>query len=108
MNMNRFARSLMAREKSPEEYLMFIADVVERQLQEWGETYEVFVMKMHTYELIVKRGDERYYHVYLSEEEIYHLQQKEPYELDRFIWKELKKQGLPIIRGGGNYIDYVI
>lgn len=107
MNINRFARNLMAREKSPEEYLKFVADVIERQLQEWDETYEIFVMKMHTYELVVKRG-ETYYHVYLSEQEIHHLQQKEPYDLDRFIWRELKKQGLPIVRGEGNYIENVL
>ncbi|WP_062050456.1 hypothetical protein [Bacillus sp. JCM 19034] len=93
MNMNGFARKYMTKNKTHEEFLMHVADVIERQLREWDESCEVYVMKMNNYELVVKCNLE-YYHVLLSDKELITLQKQAPYELDRFIWRELRKKGL--------------
>jgi hypothetical protein len=37
MNMNGFARGYMAKNKTPEEFLMHVADVVERQNERMGQ-----------------------------------------------------------------------
>lgn len=108
MNINGPGRGYMARSKSGEEFLLHIAQVIELQLKEWSEDYEeVIVMKLADYELIV-RNKEDYYHVQLSPEEIESLQKKSPFSLDQKVWKELEQQGLPIVRGVGNYIDAVL
>ncbi len=65
------------------------------------------VMKLSKYELVVK-NTEHYYYVYITKDEINFLQQQSPYALDRKVWGELANQGLPIIRGKGNYINLVL
>lgn len=107
MNINGIARSYMARHQGGEEFIKHVADLMERQLKEWNEDYQVFLMKYSYYELSIK-NNERYYYVQLSEMELEMLKKKDPYALDRKLWKSLEEQGLPIQKGIGNYIDWVL
>lgn len=107
MNISGVARSYMSRHLGEEDFLIHVSKTVERQLQEWDENYEVIIMKFSNYEWNVKI-DERYYHIELSDEEVKELQHRDPYALDRKLWKELQEQGLKIVRGFGNYLDFVL
>ncbi|WP_019152509.1 hypothetical protein [Robertmurraya massiliosenegalensis] len=107
MNISGMARNYIAKYFSSEDFLVHVSKTVERQLQEWNTSYEVIVMKVENYHWNVKI-DERYYELHLTEEEIKVLQKRDPYALDRRIWKELKAQGLPIKYGDGNYLDLVL
>lgn len=86
---------------------MHVADVIERQLKEWSVVYEVMVMKLSDYKIVVKK-DNRYYELVISEKELDTLQATAPFALDRFVWKELEKQGIEIVRGYGDYIERVM
>ena len=107
MNVNRFARSIMAENYDGESFLLHVSAVIERQLKEWDETYDVIVMKLIDYEVVVKK-ENRYYELLLTEKALLSLQQKSPYALDRYLWLELEKQGLRIVRGNGDYIESVM
>ena len=80
--------------------------MIERQLKEWDEKYEVMVMKWIDYEFVVNHNDD-FYHLQLSDQDIHELQMKGPHALDQKIWLELEKQGLTIILGYGNYLDFI-
>ena len=107
MNINGFERRSMAKNLSPEEFLIHVANEMECQLQEWDSDNEVMVMKMGNYEFIVK-NKETYYSVFCTEEELKNLQKESPYSLDQKLWRELQKEGLKIIKGIGNYIEFVM
>lgn len=107
MNINGFARGFLAKNSSGEKFLESVARLVERQLKEWDEKYEVMVMKWVDYEFVVNHNDD-FYHLQLSEQDIHELQMKSPYALDRKIWQDLAKQGLTITLGYGNYLDFVL
>jgi hypothetical protein len=107
MHISEFIRGYMANNLGSEEFLKHVAGLIETQLQEWDPNYEVFVMKFAAYEVMVKNKT-IYYHVHLSEDEIETLQNQDPFELDRRIWRELEEQGLLIIKGKGNYIQMVL
>ena len=107
MNVNRFARSVMAKSYNSESFLVHVAEVMERQLKEWNEEYEVLVMKLVDYEVVVKK-ENRSYELLLAEKTLLSLQQKSSYALDRYLWLELEKQGLQIVRGNGDYIESVM
>lgn len=107
MNINGFARGYMANNHSAEEFIKHVLEEMEQQLLEWDHNYEVFLLKLSYYEIMVKKED-HYYNVKLSENEVVSLQKKGPFQLDRKVWKELEKQGLTIIKGHGNYIDTVL
>jgi hypothetical protein len=107
MNIRGYSRGVISRNLCAEKFLVHVAETIETQLKEWDENYEVWIMKFQEYALTVKKG-ELYYHLNLSEKEIDSLQKENPYSLDRKIWKELEKQGLPIIKGYGNYIDSIL
>jgi hypothetical protein len=96
----------MARNLGVEDFLIYVAKITEYQLKEWDGEYEVILMKIANYELIIKKN-EKDYHVNLSETELHSLQKKDPFALDRKIWRELERKGLPIMRGYGNYMDLV-
>jgi hypothetical protein len=107
MNINGFARGYMANNHSGEEFIKHVVEEIEQQLIEWDHNYEVFLLKLSYYEIMVKKED-HYYHVKLSENEVNSLQKRGPFQLDRKIWKELEMQGITIIKGHGNYIDTVL
>ncbi|KMM39176.1 hypothetical protein [Guptibacillus hwajinpoensis] len=107
MNSNGFARGLLAKHYNGEKFLLHVADVIERQLKEWSVVYEVMVMKLSDYKIVVKK-DNRYYELVISEKELDTLQATAPFALDRFVWKELEKQGIEIVRGYGDYIERVM
>ncbi|GHH99215.1 hypothetical protein [Neobacillus kokaensis] len=107
MNINGFARGLMARNCTEERFLIHVATCVEQQLQEWDAQFEVMVMKLKEYEIFVKYGDDDY-HLRISEEDVSTLQKTGPYHLDQKIWRELENQGLKILEGFGNYLDTVL
>ncbi len=107
MNINGLARTYIARHKSGEEFLKHVVGIIERQLKEWDDRYEVIVMQLVNYEMFVT-NEEQYYHVTIPEQEVHLFQKSGPFILDRKIWRELKKQGLPIVKGDGNYIDVVL
>jgi len=81
--------------------------MIEKQLQEWDPNFEVFLMKLSNYELMIKNG-EAYYYVELTEQELDFLQNKSPFSLDRKIWLELENQGIQIFKGFGDYLDKVL
>jgi hypothetical protein len=107
MNINGFARGYMANNHSTENFIKHVVEEIEQQLLEWDHNYEVFLLKLSYYEIMVKKEDD-YFHVKLSEKEVNSLQKRGPFQLDREIWKELEKQGVAIIKGHGNYIDTVL
>lgn len=110
MNINGLARGLMSSRKSGEEFYLHVVNCIEQQLKEWNEDYEeAIVMKLGNadYQLMI-RNKEQVYCVALSQQEIESLQKSSPYALDHILWRDLEKQGLPIIRGFGNYIDAVL
>ena len=90
----------MAKNSSSESFLKSVARMIERQLKEWDEKYEVMVMKGVDYEFVVNHNDD-FYHLQLSDQDIHELQMKSPHALDQKIWLELEKQGLTIILGYG-------
>ncbi|WP_273834201.1 hypothetical protein [Guptibacillus sedimenti] len=107
MNVNRFARSVMAKSYDGESFLLHVAEVMERQLKEWDAAYEVVVMKLIDYEVVIKK-ENRSYELLLTEKDLLLLQQTSPYALDRYLWQAFEKQGLPIVRGNGDYIESMI
>jgi hypothetical protein len=107
MDINGEIRRYMARNMSREEFIKYVATAIEHQLKEWDENYEVFLMKLKKYEFMISKG-EQYYDVKITENELDSLQKSSPIELDRKIWRELEKQGLPIVKGVGNYIETVL
>ncbi|WP_042355591.1 hypothetical protein [Bacillus rubiinfantis] len=107
MNINGLVRGQMARTYSEERFLLHVATCIEQQLQEWDARYEVIVMKLKDYELIVK-DSERDYQITIAEKDIAPLQQAGPYSLDQKCWKDLEAQGLPIVKGFGNYIEMIL
>lgn len=104
MNASGFLRGLMSKNLSGEDFIKHVAHSIEKQLQEWDEHYEVFLMKLADYEFMIKNKD-TYYHVQISQLELETLQNKSPFSLDKRIWLDLKDQGLPIIMGLGDYLD---
>jgi endo-beta-N-acetylglucosaminidase D len=96
----------MSKGLSGEEFIKHVAKIMEKQLKEWDDQYEVFLMKLVNYEFMIKNGN-TYYNVELSEHELQFLQNKSPFSVDRKVWTELQNQGLPIIIGVGDYLDKV-
>ncbi|GIN61790.1 hypothetical protein J27TS8_17830 [Robertmurraya siralis] len=106
MNISGAARSYMAKYFNEEDFLIHVSKTIERQLQEWDNSYKVMIMKLENY-LWTARNVDNDYELLLSEHEINVLQKKDPYALDREIWNELQKQGLMILNGYGNYLDQI-
>lgn len=106
MNVSGVIRGYMSKNMDVEQFIIHVATLMEKQLKEWDENYEVYVMKMANYELVVKNG-EKYYEVSLSEDEIKVLQNKSPFSLDKRLWTELEQQGLNLLWGYGDYLDKV-
>lgn len=106
MNVSAFIRDYMAKNHNAEDFLIHVAELMEKQLHEWDEKYEVFVMHLKNYEVTVKNG-EQYYHAALTDDEIVSLQKKDPFALDHHLWMEFKKKGLPVKNGEGNYLNEV-
>jgi hypothetical protein len=107
MNSIGFIRGYMSKNLNHEKFIHHVADIIEKQLQEWSPNYEVFLMKLTNYELMIKNG-ETYYHVEISEQELDFLQNQSPFSLDRKIWLELQRQGMQIFKGFGDYLDKVL
>jgi hypothetical protein len=107
MDINGEIRRYMARNMSREEFIKYVGTAIEHQLKEWDVNYEVFLLKLMKYEFMINNGDQ-YYHVKISENELDSLQKSSPFELDRKVWLELEKKGLPVIRGVGNYIETIL
>ncbi len=106
MNVSAFIRSYMAKNQTAEAFLLHVVELIERQLKEWDEQYEIFVMLLQDYEISVKNKD-NYYHTSISVEEIRALKKEDPFALDRQLWTELRKKGLPIKESKGNYLEHV-
>lgn len=107
MNVSGFIRRLMSRNLNEEEFVIKVSNTIEQQLKEWDGHYEVIVLKLKNYHWIIKRK-EVHYSMELTEREVQQLQRRSPFALDRKLWDELEKQGLPIFKGVGNYLDYVL
>jgi hypothetical protein len=107
MNINGLERRHNARKMKGDDFLKYVATEMENQLKEWDEEYEVMIMKLANYEFIVK-NKQRYYEVTLSEDKLTILQKEDPYAIDKKLWKKLQNKGLPIIKGKGNYMDFVL
>ncbi|WP_077213048.1 hypothetical protein [Bacillus dakarensis] len=107
MNINAQTREDIARSQSEQQFLIHVADQIQRQLKEWSSEYRVYLMKLTNYELTIGHK-ERFYQIEISEEELRLLQGCDPYALDRKIWNTLRSQGLSVQQGVGNYIDTVL
>lgn len=86
-----------------EEFLQHVGKMIERQLQEWDENYEVNIMKMENYLFVVKNRDKSYW-VEITEKELIELQNRSPYSLDYKIWTMLAVQGIEIKFHSGDYL----
>ncbi|RFB12697.1 hypothetical protein DZB84_18260 [Bacillus sp. HNG] len=106
MNTSGFLRGMMSKNMEGEKYLIHVATCVEQELQERDPDGKVIVMKLENYVLFVT-GKQDSYQLTITETELTTLQQRDPYALDRKIWRDLEQQGLQIIRGSGNYLEYV-
>lgn len=106
MNISGVIRGYMTKNMSVEEFIVHVATLMEKQLKEWDENFEVYVMKLADYEFVVKNNT-TYYGTDIPEEEIAALQNESPFALDKKLWTELEKQGLNILRGYGDYLDKV-
>lgn len=89
-----------------EDFLLYVAKTIEKQLKEWDMAYEVLVLKLKNYEIMVKNM-ETYYHSTVSEWELFQLQCQSPFAVDKKLWRDLMNDGLPIKKGTGNYLDLV-
>jgi hypothetical protein len=106
MNTTGFIRGYMSKNQTGEKFLQHVATCVERQLQEWDADYEVQVIKLANYEIVIK-NNQGIFNLTISQTELANLQSRSPYALDRFIWKELKEKGIKFEEYGGNYLSYV-
>lgn len=106
MNTSGVFRGYMSKSFSGEKFIQLIAVTIEKQLQDWDPKYEVFLMKLDNFELMIQNR-ETYYHVQLSEQELDQLQNKSPFSLERKIWLELQDQGLQILKRLGDYLEKV-
>jgi len=107
MNVSGMIRGYMSKNMDGEKFFIKEADIIEKQLQEWNPEYQVLLLKLKDYHFIVKKGDDSY-EVTITEQELAQLQDRSPFSLDRKIWLALQNQGLQIIKGYGNYIDYCL
>lgn len=107
MNINGMTRNYLSLNLGAEDFLQHVASTIELQLREWDEAYEVFVLKFTDYQLSVKHN-EMYFDIHIDEKELSELHKRGAYDLDRKLWNELMKQKLPIQKGFGNYIEYVL
>lgn len=89
-----------------EKFLIHVATCIEQQLQKWDKEYQVVVMKLRDYEIMISLKKTSY-SISVSEGELMALQNHGPYALDKKIWRNLEEQGLEIIYGYGNYLDNV-
>jgi hypothetical protein len=106
MNTTGFIRGYMSKSYKGEDFIIHVATCIEKQLKEWDANYEVSLLKLANYELVVLNKD-KVYQVTISEEELNYLQHQSPYSLDHRIWEELRNQGVVLIRGTGNYLEHV-
>ncbi|MEH7379120.1 hypothetical protein V7138_01360 [Bacillus sp. JJ1533] len=106
MNTSGFIREMMSKNTVGEKFLIQVATCIEQELQEWDPDFKVIVMKLKNYELAVTCTQESL-QLTITETEIKTLQQRDPYALDRKLWRVLEQQGLQIKRGSGNYLGYV-
>ncbi|MCC3359127.1 hypothetical protein [Bacillus sp. REN16] len=106
MNTSGFIRGLMSRNMEGEKFFIHVATFIEQQLQEWDPDFKVFVMMLENYEMFVT-GKQESLQLTMTDTEIITLQQRDPYALDRKIWREMEQEGLQIRRGSGNYLSYV-
>ncbi|MCA0172960.1 hypothetical protein [Bacillus sp. RAR_GA_16] len=92
MNVNRFARNIMAKDYDGERFLLHVAEVMERQLKEWDAAYEVVVMKLIDYEVVIKK-ENRSYELLLTEKDLLLLQQTSPYALESLFVAGIREAG---------------
>lgn len=106
MNGSGFVRTLMAKKMSAEKFLVHVLEMVELQLQIW-DTYEVIVLKLSNYEIIVTCGEKEFKPVIITEKQIKELQRKGPYFLDIYIWEKLQENGVEIVDIEGGYFKTI-
>ncbi|WP_026909077.1 hypothetical protein [Paucisalibacillus globulus] len=106
MNTTGFIRGYMAKNQDGEIFLKHVLVTVERQLQEWDSNYEVQLIKLSNYEVLVKNGKE-IINFTISKPQLASFQSSSPYKLDQYIWRELKNNAVPIKDWNGNYLTYV-
>ena len=98
----------MAKKVSSERFLIHVSTKIERQLQEWDATYQVCLMKLKDYQLMIRYGTEHKYSLTIKETELKDYQKEAPYALDRYIWGKLLEQGLKVNVSSGNYLELVL
>jgi len=102
-------RGYMSKSYDVERFMIHVVTTIERQLQLWDEIAEVNLLRDLTggevYYVIVRFG-EKMFKVPLSEWDAQSLQDQSPFAVDRYIWRELVKQGLLLGKTEGNYLTY--
>lgn len=106
MNSTGFIRGYMAKNMAKEKFLEHVVWVLERQLQEWDENYQVNIIERDNY-IITVHHHKVTIAITLSASKLESLQAASPYALDRYLWTELKNKGLQLKDKNGNYLDYV-
>ena len=57
MNFSGVVRGYMSKSFSSERFILHVADTIEKQLKEWNPLYEVFLMKLKNYEVVIKNAE---------------------------------------------------
>ncbi|WP_096273332.1 hypothetical protein [Paucisalibacillus globulus] len=106
MNTTGFIRGYMSKNLKGEKFIEHVATCIEQQLQEWDPNYQVQVIHLANYEIVIKNNNV-ICNLTISKNELVNLQSRSPYALDRFIWRKLKEKGVKYGEYGGNYLTYV-
>ena len=106
MNSTGFIRGYMAKNMEKEKFLEHVVWVLERQLQEWDDSYQVNIIKRDDFIISVQKNNVTI-GVTICASKLASLQAASPYALDRYLWTELKDKGLQLKVKNGNYLDYV-
>lgn len=105
-DMNFFIRENLSKLMKNEDFLLYVAKTIEKQLKEWDSNYEMLVMKLEDYEIMLKNMD-KYYHSTVSEWDLFLLQCQSPFALDQKIWKDFFVDGFPIKKEMGKYLEQI-
>lgn len=80
MVVNGVIRSYISKSMKAERFIILLAKLIECQLQEWDRAYELILMKLPDYTMVVKNKDDSY-EVTIAENELATLQKRSPYSL---------------------------
>ncbi|MGP3610148.1 MULTISPECIES: hypothetical protein [Anoxybacillaceae] len=94
--MSETIRRYMACHMKAASFALHVANGVKRQLCQWDST-AIFYIDHHTnFFLLYGQAFGKPFQLLLTLAEVEVFKAEEPYALDRYIWRELREQGLPV------------